>query len=126
MASDGAMKIKAMLPTHLAPEINSGKLQNLGLIRILDAIPNQPEKALIVTKCEVVSPSVEMEIKTEVKKEESQSDVKKEESAILLMPKQEIVAKSAAQIVNEQRGNAAPAARLAMTKRIHPLASNHV
>nr|CAD1837939.1 unnamed protein product [Ananas comosus var. bracteatus] len=136
MASDGVMKIKAMLPTHLASEINSGKLQNLGLIRIIDytcnAIPNQPEKALIVTKCEVVSPSLETEIKSEVKEERSQSDVKKEEyksevkkeeSSILLMPKQEIVAKSAAQIVNEQRGNAAPAARLAMTKRIHPLVS---
>lgn len=66
-----------------------------------------------MTKCEVVSPSLETEIKSEAKEERSQSDVKKEEyksevkkeeSSILLMPKREIVAKSAAQIVNEQRG----------------------
>lgn len=48
MASDGEMKLKAMLPTYLSTEIQSGKLQNLGLIRILDytcnSIPNQPEK----------------------------------------------------------------------------------
>lgn len=48
MASDGKMKLKAMLPTHFSSEINSGKLQNLGLVRILDytcnSIPNQPEK----------------------------------------------------------------------------------
>lgn len=47
-----------------------------------------------MTKCEVVSPSLEMEIK---------SDVKKVESGILLKPKQEAVSKSAAQIVDEQR-----------------------
>lgn len=48
MASDGKMKVKAMLPTHFASEINSGNLQNLGLIHVLDytlnAIPNQTEK----------------------------------------------------------------------------------
>ncbi|KAJ0963496.1 hypothetical protein J5N97_028618 [Dioscorea zingiberensis] len=117
MASDGKMKIKAMLPTHFASEIHSGNLQNLGLIRILDytcnAIPNQTEKALIVTKCEVVCPALETEIKSEVKLE----------TGIVLKPKQEMVAKSAAQIVHEQRGNAAPAARMAMTRRVHPLVS---
>ncbi|XP_039116942.1 replication protein A 70 kDa DNA-binding subunit B-like [Dioscorea cayenensis subsp. rotundata] len=117
MASDGKMKIKAMLPTHFASEIHSGNLQNLGLIRILDytcnSIPNQPDKALIVTKCEVVCPALETEIKSEVK----------EETGIVLKPKQEMVAKSAAQIVREQRGNAAPAARMAMTRRVHPLVS---
>lgn len=46
-----------------------------------------------MTKCEVVSPSLEMEIK---------SDVNKVESGILLKPKQEAVSKSAAQIVQEQ------------------------
>ncbi|XP_058077383.1 uncharacterized protein LOC131225807 [Magnolia sinica] len=48
MANDGKMKLKAMLPTHSSSEIHSGKLQNLGLISILDytcnAIPNQPGK----------------------------------------------------------------------------------
>ncbi|XP_020700533.1 replication protein A 70 kDa DNA-binding subunit B [Dendrobium catenatum] len=116
MASDGKMKIKAMLPTHLSSEVNSGKLQNLGLIRILDytcnTIPNQTDKALIVTKCEVVSPALDCEIKSEA-----------EETATLLKPKEESVPKSAAQIVYEQRINAAPAARLSMTRRVHPLCS---
>lgn len=48
MASDGKMKLKAMLPSDFASEIHSGNLQNLGLIRILDytcnTIPNQPDK----------------------------------------------------------------------------------
>ncbi|URD95318.1 Replication protein [Musa troglodytarum] len=138
-ASDGKMKLKAMLPTHFSSEINSGKLQNLGLIRILDytcnSIPNQPEKALIVTKCEIVCPSLDMEIKSDVKKEETgitlkpkqealtKSDAKKEELGVTSKPKQEMVTKSAVQIVHEQHGNAAPAARLAMTRRVHPLAS---
>ncbi|ONK64694.1 uncharacterized protein A4U43_C07F28910 [Asparagus officinalis] len=118
MANDGHKKLKAMLPSHFASEIHSGNLQNLGLIRILDytcnSIPNQPDKALIVTKCEVVSPALEAEIK---------SEVKKEDTGIVLKPKQEIVAKSAAQIVHEQRGNSAPVARMAMTRRVHPLVS---
>ncbi|XXG46602.1 hypothetical protein AAC387_Pa02g1408 [Persea americana] len=117
-ANDGKLKLKAMLPTYFSSEIHSGKLQNLGLIRILDytcnAIPNQPEKCLIITKCEVVSPALEMEIK---------SEIKREDTGIILKPKQEIVAKSAAQIVLEQNGNAAPTARLAMTRRVHPLVS---
>ncbi|XP_074571951.1 replication protein A 70 kDa DNA-binding subunit B-like isoform X2 [Curcuma longa] len=118
MASDGEMKLKAMLPTYLSTEIQSGKLQNLGLIRILDytcnSIPNQLEKALIVTKCEVVSPSLELEIK---------NDAKKEKPDMNLESKQEVFSKSAAQIVHEQHGNAAPAARLAISRRVHSLVS---
>ncbi|KAK8918529.1 hypothetical protein KSP39_PZI021340 [Platanthera zijinensis] len=114
MASDGKKKIKAMLPTHFASEINSGNLQNLGLIRILDytcnTIPNQPDKALIVTKCEVVSRAL-------------QSEIKINDDAILIKPKKEIIPKSAAQIMHEQRINAAPAARTSMTRRVHPLCS---
>ncbi|KAJ6795411.1 replication protein A 70 kDa DNA-binding subunit B [Iris pallida] len=121
MANDGKMKLKAMLPSHFAPEIHSGNLQNLGLIRVLDytcnTIPNQPDKALIVTKCEVVSPALESEIKSEVKME------KGTETGIILKPKQEIVAKSAAQIVHEQHENSAPVARMAMTRRVNPLVS---
>lgn len=49
-------------------------------------------RALIITKCEVVSPALEDEIKNEVK----------EEMGIVLKPKQEVVARSAAQIVHEQ------------------------
>lgn len=44
-------------------------------------------------------------------------------AGVLLKPKQEMVAKSAAQIVHEQSRNMAPAARLAMTRRVHPLVS---
>ncbi|PKU59660.1 BTB/POZ domain-containing protein [Dendrobium catenatum] len=84
MASDGKMKIKAMLPTNLSSEVNSGKLQNLGLIRILDytcnTIPNQTDKAFIVTKCEVVSPALDYEIKDEA-----------EETATLLKSKEDSV-----------------------------------
>lgn len=59
------------------------------MIKILSSF-----RALIVTKCEVVCPALETEIKSEVK----------EETGIVLKPKQEMVAKSAAQIVREQRG----------------------
>lgn len=67
---------------------------------------------LIVTKCEVVSPALEMEIKFEVKSDESgiilkpkqENEVKKDGPGIFLKPKQEMVAKSAAQIVHEQNG----------------------
>ncbi|XP_068656397.1 replication protein A 70 kDa DNA-binding subunit B-like isoform X2 [Aristolochia californica] len=117
MASDGQKKLKAMLPTYLSSEIRSGNLQNLGLIRILDytcnAIPNHSEKALIITKCEVVSSALESEIVSEVKME----------PGIFLKPKQEVFSKSAAQIFHEQHGNSAPAERMAMTRRVHPLVS---
>lgn len=39
-ANDGKMKIKAMLPATLSSEIVSGKIQNLGLIRLVDYTPN--------------------------------------------------------------------------------------
>ena len=39
-ANDGKTKIKAMLPATLTSEIVSGKIQNLGLIRLLDYTPN--------------------------------------------------------------------------------------
>lgn len=129
MASDGKKKLKAMLPSHFAPEVQSGNLKNLGLIRILDytcnSVPNQPDKALIVTKCEVVSPALDSEIRTEVSKEETvvKREVKAEETGIVLKPKQEVTAKSAAQILQEQRINSAPVARRAMTRRVLPLVS---
>lgn len=47
-----------------------------------------------MTKCEVTSPALEKEIK---------DDLKNDGLGIILKPKQEIIAKSAAQIVNEQR-----------------------
>lgn len=122
-ASDGKMRLKGILPPHLGSEVVSGKIQNLGLIRLLDYtvndIPNKPEKYMIVSKCEVVSPALEMEIKSEI----SKSEVQREQVGIILKPKQEMVTKSAAQIVHEQNGNMAPAARMAMTRRVHPLVS---
>ncbi|XP_013625590.1 PREDICTED: replication protein A 70 kDa DNA-binding subunit B [Brassica oleracea var. oleracea] len=117
-ANDGKMKIKAMLPATLTSEIVSGKIQNLGLIRLLhytaNDIPGKSgEKYLLVTKCEAVASALDSEIKSELKAS----------TGIVLKPKQEFVAKSASQIINEQRGNAAPAARMAMTRRVHPLVS---
>nr|CAB3496670.1 unnamed protein product [Digitaria exilis] len=136
MASDGKDKIKAMLPTQFAAEVRSGNLQNLGLIRVLDytcnAVPNN-DKALIITKCEIVSQALDAEVNSEVKKEEEPAIVLKPKDEgvvvskpanappVVLKPKQDL--KSASQIVNEQRGNAAPAARLSMTRRVHPLIS---
>ncbi|GAB4845379.1 Replication protein A 70 kDa DNA-binding subunit B [Ancistrocladus abbreviatus] len=138
-ASDGKHKLKGILQSSFSDMVNSGAIQNLGLIRILDYtlndIPNKSEKYLIVTKCDPVSPALDAEIKNEVKSEncgillkpkqemDDNSEVKREETGILLKPKQEMVAKSAAQIVHEQRGNMAPPARMAMTRRVHPLAS---
>ncbi|XP_016467709.1 replication protein A 70 kDa DNA-binding subunit B-like [Nicotiana tabacum] len=131
-ASDGKMKIKGILQSSLSSEVISGSIQNLGLIRILDYtlndIPTKNEKYLIVTKCEAVSPALEAEYKAEVKTQENvqenfKNDVKMEETGIVLKPKQEFQTKSAAQIVHEQHGNMAPAARMAMTRRIQPLVS---
>ncbi|KAK4487359.1 hypothetical protein RD792_006019 [Penstemon davidsonii] len=136
MANDGKTKVRALLQSALSSEVTSGNIQNLGLIRILDYtlndIPTKNEKFLIVSKCEAVSPALESEVKTEgdeslLKKPKLEmdvmSEVKKEANGIVLRPKQETVAKSAAQIVNEQNRNMAPAARMAMTKRIQPLVS---
>ncbi|KAL5746735.1 hypothetical protein ACOSP7_023707 [Xanthoceras sorbifolium] len=133
-ASDGKLSLRAILPSNLSSEVISGNIQNKGLIRIIDyalnEIPTKSEKYLIVTKCEVVSPALEMEIKAEVKNDEAgtvlkpkqENESKSEGTGIVLKPKQEMVTKSAAQIVHDQR-NMAPAARMAMTRRVHPLVS---
>ncbi|XP_010423144.1 PREDICTED: replication protein A 70 kDa DNA-binding subunit B [Camelina sativa] len=112
-ANDGKTKMKAMLPATLTSDIVSGKIQNLGLIRLLDYTINDipgksEEKYMLITKCEAVASALDSEIKS---------------TGIVLKPKQEFVARSASQIINEQRGNAAPAARMAMTRRVHPLVS---
>ncbi|TYJ42406.1 hypothetical protein E1A91_A03G087500v1 [Gossypium mustelinum] len=139
-ASDGKMKLRAIFPSNMSSEIITGSVQNKGIVRILDYtlndIPNKSEKYLIVTKCEVVSPALETEIKAEVETEEHDTVLKKPKlenearyeakadvSSIILKPKQEIVSKSAAQIVHEQRTNMAPSSRMAMTRRVHPLVS---
>ncbi|KAL5544628.1 hypothetical protein UlMin_008412 [Ulmus minor] len=126
-ASDGKKKIKGILPSHLTSQVISGDIQNLGLVRILDYslndIPSKSEKYVIVTKCEAVSPALEAEFKSEVKQEIAGISLKRDEGGMLLKPKQEMVAKSAAQIVHEQHRNMAPSARMAMTRRVHPLVS---
>lgn len=47
-ASDGKKKLKGIIPSNQYSEVLSGKIQNLGLIRILDytlnVIPNKSEK----------------------------------------------------------------------------------
>nr|AGT15869.1 replication protein [Saccharum hybrid cultivar R570] len=134
MATDGKDKIKAMLPTNFASEVHSGNLKNLGLIRILDytcnLVKGNNDKVLIVVKCELVCQALNAEINGEAKKEDPPIVLKPKDEGVVvaeqanapplvMKPKQEV--KSASQIVNEQRGNAAPAARLSMTRRVHPL-----
>ncbi|GER40152.1 replication protein A 70 kDa DNA-binding subunit B [Striga asiatica] len=130
MANDGKMKVRALLQSSLSLLVTSGNIQNLGLIRVLDCtlndIPTKNEKFLIVSKCEAVSPALEAEYKADAEvalSPEQDTVVKSEASSILLKPKQEAMTKSAAQIVHEQHGNMAPAGRMAMTRRIHPLVS---
>ncbi|CAN7024427.1 unnamed protein product [Brassica oleracea var. botrytis] len=139
-ANDGKTRVKAMFTASLTPEIVSGKIQNLGLIRLVDFtvndISSKSTKYFLVTKCESVASALDSEIDLEGKKDELEggeaakrqkldhspvSDVVS--TGITLKPKQEFVAKSASQIITEQRGNAAPAARMAMTRRVHPLVS---
>ncbi|KAK9669118.1 hypothetical protein RND81_13G110500 [Saponaria officinalis] len=132
-ANDGKQKLKGILQSSFSDMVSSGAIQNLGLIRILDYtlndIPNKPEKYLLVTKCESVSPALDAEIKAEVKNEgcgimlNQKCEVENEEHGILLKTKQESVAKSAAQIIHEQTQNMGPAARMSMSRRVHPLAS---
>ncbi|WOH03440.1 hypothetical protein DCAR_0622838 [Daucus carota subsp. sativus] len=137
VANDGKMKLDGMFPSSLSSEVNSGNIQNLGLIRIVDYtlndIPLKNKKYLIVTKCEVVSPPLEAEIVDVVKNEEAgillkpKQDMKVKSHMqgpdIILKPKQETFTKSAAQIFHEQNGNMAPSARMGMSRRVHPLVS---
>lgn len=69
---------------------------------------------LIVTNCESVSPALDTEYKVEQTMEDTvmleakqevgaKSEVKSQAPGMLLKPKQEMVIKSAAQIVNEQK-----------------------
>ncbi|KAL6175422.1 hypothetical protein ACLB2K_052063 [Fragaria x ananassa] len=122
-ASDGKMKLKGILSSNLSSMVESGDFQNLGLVRVLEYtvndIPGKPEKCMIMIKCEMVSPAPEAEIKSEV----SKNEVKGEQAGIILKPKQDMVTKSANQIMHEQNGNMAPAARMAMTRRVHPIVS---
>lgn len=71
-------------------------------------------RALIITKCEIVSQALDAEVNSEVKKEEEQAIVLKPKDEgvvvskpanvppVVLKPKQDV--KSASQIVSEQRG----------------------
>ncbi|KAI8543067.1 hypothetical protein RHMOL_Rhmol08G0189500 [Rhododendron molle] len=89
-ASDWKMNLKAVLRSTLSSEVESGRIQNLGLISILNYtvhdIPMMNREFLIVTKCAALSPALEAEIKAEGKTEES---------GIVLKPKPEISITSA-------------------------------
>ncbi|XP_010483760.1 PREDICTED: replication protein A 70 kDa DNA-binding subunit D-like [Camelina sativa] len=148
-ANDGKTKVKAIFTASLTPEIISGKIQNLCLIRLIDFtvndISSKSTKYFLVTKCEAVGSVLDSEINLESNSQEEEeattepkrqkldhspapvtpvSDVKMDVSTgITLKPKQDFVSKSASQIMSEQRGNAAPAARMSMTRRVHPLVS---
>ncbi|CAN1176608.1 Replication protein A 70 kDa DNA-binding subunit B [Linum perenne] len=129
-ANDGNMKLRSLFNSWMTPEIISGTVQNLGLVRILDytinEIPNKAEKYMIVTSCEVVSPALESEIKNRPQQPAGivqKPKLENEAAGFILKPKQDTLSKSASQIVNEQRGNMAPTARMAMTRRVHPLVS---
>ncbi|KAK1372132.1 Replication protein A subunit [Heracleum sosnowskyi] len=137
VANDGKMKLDGMFPSSLSSEVNSGNIQNLGLIRIVDYtlndIPGKNKKYLIVTKCEVVSPPLEAEFVDAVKNEDTGILLKPKQDLevkshmqgpdISLKRKQEMFTKSAAQIFHEQNGNMAPSARMGMSRRVHPLVS---
>ncbi|CAN1233586.1 Replication protein A 70 kDa DNA-binding subunit B [Linum perenne] len=129
-ANDGNMKLRSLFNSWMTPEIISGTVQNLGLVRILDytinEIPNKAEKYMIVTSCEVVSPALESEIKNGPQQPAGivqKPKLENEAAGFVLKPNQDTLSKSASQIVNEQRGNMAPTARMAMTRRVHPLVS---
>ncbi|KAK6917176.1 Replication factor-A protein 1, N-terminal [Dillenia turbinata] len=110
---DGKMKLQALLQSSFASEVNSGNIQNFGLVQILEYalndIPGKSNKFLGVSKCEVVSLALEVEVKSEVKSEDNGIVLKRKVdmemrsvgNGIPLKPKLEIVAKSAAQIVQE-------------------------
>lgn len=131
MASDGTAKLKAMLPTKMATEVVSGKLQNLGLLRIKDFTCSELQngKALIVIEADVVAPALDHEIGADEKKVSASSyGDSSTKPPISLKPKYEkkssdSVLMSAVQIVQEQRGNAAPAARMGISRRVYPLVS---
>ncbi|KAJ7277071.1 hypothetical protein O6H91_02G027800 [Diphasiastrum complanatum] len=129
LVNDGKLKMKAMLPSTMSAFVVSGKLQNMGLIRINDytcnVVPNQPQKVLIITDCEVVSPALDHEIGAQDVKDnkfnlEVIAKVKLEGSAKASGAVQH---KSAAQIIEEQHGKAAPAARMGISRRVSPLVS---
>jgi len=122
-ANDGKTKVKAMFTASLTPEIISGKIQNLGLIRLIDFtvndISSKSTKYFLVTKCEAVGSVLDSEINLDSKSgEEEAREPKKQKlehspvsplndvvsTGITLKPKQEFVAKSASQIMSEQRG----------------------
>ncbi|KAL8111128.1 replication protein A 70 kDa DNA-binding subunit B-like [Apium graveolens] len=137
VANDGKMKLDGMFPSSLSSKVNSGNIQNLGLIHIVDYtlndIPLKNKKYLIVTKCEVVSPPLEAEFVDAVKIEDTGILLKPKQDMdgksnvqgpeIHLKPKQEMFTKSAAQIFHDQNGNMAPSARMGMSRRVHPLVS---
>eukprot|EP00250_Pteridium_aquilinum_P034781 c8088_g1_i1 orf=345-2195(-) len=131
MANDGTSKVRGVLPKSMSEDISNGNLENFGLICIKDYTVSGSEKArgVVVLKAEIVSSSLGYEIGAEEKPATSASNCDAfSKSGINLQPKSEkksgdSVVMSAAQIVQEQHGNAVPAARMGISRRVYPLVS---
>ncbi|KAH7366539.1 hypothetical protein KP509_18G083500 [Ceratopteris richardii] len=128
MANDGASKFVAMVPTHMSDDVMNGKLENFGLIRILSYTLSGSEKSrgIIVIKAEIVSSSIGYEIGADDKKESKAGHPEAgSKPPITLQPKPEkngsSYVMSAARVVQEQFGNAAPTARMGISRRVYPL-----
>ncbi|KAF3484961.1 hypothetical protein F2Q69_00056555 [Brassica cretica] len=71
-----------MFTASLTPEIISGKIQNLGLIRLLDFTVNdisgKSTKYFLVTKCESVASALDSEVDLEGKSEEEGGEAKRQ------------------------------------------------
>ncbi|MCO5549118.1 hypothetical protein L7F22_002584 [Adiantum nelumboides] len=130
-ANDGTLKILAMVPSEMSDDVISGKLQNLGLLRIKDYTLSGSEKSrgIVVIKAEIVAPSLGYEVgASETKDLSAARNGSASELPIILKLKSEkslnnSVVMSAAQIMQEQCGNATPAVRLGITRRVYPLVS---
>ncbi|KAI5066413.1 hypothetical protein GOP47_0019037 [Adiantum capillus-veneris] len=130
LANDGSSKFPAMVPTEMSEDVISGKLQNLGLLRIKAYILSGSEKSrgIVPIKAEIVAPSLGYEIGASEKDEAVTNVISTSKPPIILQPKMEknlnnSVVMSAAQIVQELRGNAAPAVRMGISRRVYPLVS---
>jgi len=128
MVSDGSQKLRAALPSSLNSLAEAGQLQERGTLRILDyTFSNVAGKdVLMITKGEVVGPALEFEhgIKREMDvKPTIRLEVKPTFQVESKAGKGNHNFRSAAQIVQEQRGNAAPASMMGISRRVYPIVS---
>jgi replication factor A1 len=128
MVSDGSQKLRAALPSSLNSLAEAGQLQERGTLRILDyTFSNVAGKdVLMITKGEVVGPALEFEhgIKQEMDvKPTIRLEVKPTFQVESKAGKGNHNFRSAAQIVQDQRGNAAPASMMGISRRVYPIVS---